>query len=268
MYEFSRGMYGSSRHSVVNLASARVTERIGVRAAHRPDVIAEPTSSGDRGQALRDDAAYGHFRLARRRGRPRQRLKPVEPSVYGSPRPGQLCAVRLLRNFQSAAVDPKPAQVQANPRPPASISPPNGPKRRMYRELSPLLDVRRDKRSLFEARLALLRACEASVERLVTDHDYFARPARTIFTDIRWQYPVCRQDQIYRVVERHMALVAEFVATIPRNGVDADGNPLQCRATTRRGTACERAPLPKNGYCPSHQHLAETENCEVHTLAA
>ena len=27
---------------------------------------------------------------------------------------------------------------------------------------------------------------------------------------------------------------------------------------TRRGTACQRAPL-HNGYCPSHQHLAETE---------
>lgn len=24
-------------------------------------------------------------------------------------------------------------------------------------------------------------------------------------------------------------------------------------------TACQRTPLPHNGYCPSHQHLAETE---------
>jgi hypothetical protein len=22
-------------------------------------------------------------------------------------------------------------------------------------------------------------------------------------------------------------------------------------------------PLPRNGYCPSHQHLAETEDCEL-----
>jgi hypothetical protein len=34
---------------------------------------------------------------------------------------------------------------------------------------------------------------------------------------------------------------------------------LECRATTRRGTPCQRTPLPHNGYCPSHQHLAETE---------
>jgi hypothetical protein len=43
-------------------------------------------------------------------------------------------------------------------------------------------------------------------------------------------------------------------------GYDIDGNRLECRATTRRGTPCQRTPLPRNGYCPSHQHLAETEN--------
>jgi hypothetical protein len=41
---------------------------------------------------------------------------------------------------------------------------------------------------------------------------------------------------------------------------------LECRATTRRGTPCQRTPLPHNGYCPSHQHLAETE--EIIELAA
>ncbi|MDX6722143.1 MAG: hypothetical protein QOD73_547, partial [Solirubrobacteraceae bacterium] len=38
---------------------------------------------------------------------------------------------------------------------------------------------------------------------------------------------------------------------------------LQCRATTRRGTPCQRVPLHTNGYCPSHQHLAETEELEL-----
>ena len=41
--------------------------------------------------------------------------------------------------------------------------------------------------------------------------------------------------------------------------IDANGNPLQCRASTRKGTPCQRMPLPHNRYCPSHQHLAETE---------
>jgi uncharacterized protein DUF5763 len=60
----------------------------------------------------------------------------------------------------------------------------------------------------------------------------------------------------------------EWLARMPRQGYDANGNPLQCRATTRKGTPCQRMPLPHNGYCPSHQHLAETEETEVQTLAA
>ena len=51
----------------------------------------------------------------------------------------------------------------------------------------------------------------------------------------------------------------EWLASQPASGYDLDGNRLECRATTRRGTACQRVPLPHNGYCPSHQHLAETE---------
>ena len=47
------------------------------------------------------------------------------------------------------------------------------------------------------------------------------------------------------------------------NGYDIEGNRLECRATTRRGTPCQRTPLPQNGYCPSHQHLAETEELEA-----
>ena len=50
--------------------------------------------------------------------------------------------------------------------------------------------------------------------------------------------------------------------------MDAYGNALECRATTRRGTPCQRMPLPHNGYCPSHQHLAETEDAEALELAA
>ena len=140
--------------------------------------------------------------------------------------------------------------------------------RGIYRELSPLLDRNVVGRSEVEVRLALLRACESSIERLATDRHYFAHPARTLFSDIRSFFPVCRQEQVYTVVERYMALADEFVATMPRNGVDPQGNPLQCRAVTRKGTACQRAPLPANGYCPSHQHLAETEDCEVPALAA
>jgi hypothetical protein len=105
----------------------------------------------------------------------------------------------------------------------------------------------------------VLRECEATVERLITDQRYFARPAKTLFRDIRAYFPMSSQLRVLRVIEHVLALVEEFLRGLPQNGFDAAGNPLQCRASTRRGAPCQRMPLPHNGYCPSHQHLAETE---------
>jgi hypothetical protein len=105
----------------------------------------------------------------------------------------------------------------------------------------------------------VLRACEAAVERLATDRHYFARPARTLFREIRVYFPMSSQLRVLRIVEHFVELADDFVHRMPQNGFDVNGQPLQCRATTRKGTACQRMPLPHNGYCPSHQHLAETE---------
>jgi hypothetical protein len=112
----------------------------------------------------------------------------------------------------------------------------------------------------------VLRACESTIERLATDRHYFAHPARTLFADIRVYFPMSEQMRVLRVIEHYLALADEFLAALPQNGFDAYGNPLQCRASTRKGTPCQRMPLPHNGYCPSHQHLAETE--EVAPIAA
>jgi hypothetical protein len=109
----------------------------------------------------------------------------------------------------------------------------------------------------------VLRACEAAVERLATDRRYFAHPSRTLFADIRAYFPMNAQIRVLRVIERYLDLADEFLKRLPQNGFDAYGNPLQCRASTRKGTPCQRMPLPHNGYCPSHQHLAETEEVEA-----
>lgn len=114
----------------------------------------------------------------------------------------------------------------------------------------------------------VLHACESAVERLATDRHYFARPARTLFNDIRAYFPMSSQPQLLRVIERYLACADEFLRKVPHNGYDLYGNPLQCRASTRKGTPCQRMPLPHNGYCPSHQHLAETEEAEVALAAA
>ena len=52
---------------------------------------------------------------------------------------------------------------------------------------------------------------------------------------------------------------AVLVLSNPAAALELTGQKQDCRATTRKGTPCQRMPLPRNGYCPSHQHLAETE---------
>jgi len=130
--------------------------------------------------------------------------------------------------------------------------------RAIYRELS------RDVVGGREAHECVLRACETTVERLVTDRHYFARPARTLFHDVRPHIPMAAQPRAWQVIAGYVDIAQTVIDQMPRSGFDANGNPVQCRATTRRGTPCQRVPLHQNGYCPSHQHLAETEEVEVH----
>ena len=129
--------------------------------------------------------------------------------------------------------------------------------RAMYRELAPEIcreHVCHDGSSNHEH---VLSACEAAVLRLATDRHYFAKPCKTLFADIRVFFPMSAQQRVYKVVETYLALCAEWLVSQPMTGFDPMGNKLQCRATTRKGRPCQRVPLPHNGYCPSHQHLAE-----------
>jgi hypothetical protein len=75
------------------------------------------------------------------------------------------------------------------------------------------------------------------------------------------------QSRVWAVVQRYVNAADEYLQRLPAAGLDANGQPLQCRATTRRGTPCQRVPLHHNGYCPSHQHLAETEELELGVAA-
>jgi hypothetical protein len=134
--------------------------------------------------------------------------------------------------------------------------------RAIYRELSPHIAETPCGASDVNSHHCVLRACESAVERLATDRHYFARPARTLFNDIRLYFPMNTQERVYQVVSLYLGYAQQFLAEHPFAGYDVSGKPLQCRATTRKGTACQRMPLPHNGYCPSHQHLAETEDAE------
>ena len=103
----------------------------------------------------------------------------------------------------------------------------------------------------------VLKACEAAVYRLATDMHYFARPTKTLFNDIRIYFPMSAQLRVYKTCDKYMTFARDYFAANPV------AERLECRATTRRGTPCQRTPLPHNGYCPSHQHLAETEDIPI-----
>jgi hypothetical protein len=131
--------------------------------------------------------------------------------------------------------------------------------RSIYRELEAEIIEDRPRADGPSNHERVLRACEAAVHRLTTDRHYFARPSRTLFNDIRAYFPMSAQLHVYRVVDRYMSFAADYLATRPTAVMQLTGQKLHCRATTRKGTPCQRMPLPQNGYCPSHQHLAETE---------
>lgn len=135
--------------------------------------------------------------------------------------------------------------------------------RAIYRELADEILEDPHSENLHANHERVLRSCEATIERLAGDRHYFARPARTLFADIRAYFPMGSQPRVRAIVERYVGYADEFLRRQPHNGVDAWGNPLQCRASTRKGTPCQRMPLPRNGYCPSHQHLAATEEMGV-----
>lgn len=136
--------------------------------------------------------------------------------------------------------------------------------RAIYRELAPHIMAPPPSASRSSNHAEVLHACESVITRLATDRHYFARPARTLFFDIRNYFPMSEQAHVYEVIDRYVAYAETFLAEHPHEGYTAVSDaPPQCRATTRKGAACQRTPLPHNGYCPSHQHLADTENREL-----
>ncbi len=135
--------------------------------------------------------------------------------------------------------------------------------RAIYRELAPYITESRPDAGAASNHKHVLDACESAVERLATDRHYFARPARTLFYDIRTYFPMSAQERVLQTVCRYMGLAQRFLAENPLAAHAAvTDEPPTCRATTRKGSTCQRVPLPHNGYCPSHQHLADTEHSE------
>ncbi len=134
--------------------------------------------------------------------------------------------------------------------------------RAIYRELAPYITESRPDAEGSNHK-HVLDACESAMERLATDRHYFAKPARTLFCDIRTYFPMSAQERVLQTVCRYVSLAQRFLVEHPVEAYAAvTDEPPTCRATTRKGSTCQRVPLPHNGYCPSHQHLADTEHQE------
>jgi hypothetical protein len=130
--------------------------------------------------------------------------------------------------------------------------------RSIYRELAPRVEDDGDAAQVSAARHEVLEACEATMMRLATDRRYFARPTRTLFSEVREHFALAEQVHVYMVIERYVDVAVDYLESLP-DDVTLDGRPRQCLASTRKGTPCRREPLPGRDYCPSHKHLEETQ---------
>jgi len=127
--------------------------------------------------------------------------------------------------------------------------------RQIFLQIKDAVDPQPDTVNVVEARRIVLRACEGTLERLANDPRYFPKPARSLFQEIRYYFPITEQARVYYAIENTLRIAQEFIQEeIERSG---EGAIVPCRATTRKGKPCQRTPLPGREYCPSHQHLEE-----------
>lgn len=124
--------------------------------------------------------------------------------------------------------------------------------RTIYRELAPRVIEDPDDPGVAKQRL--LDACESNLRRLALDRRYFARPARTMFREVRGLFSLTDQTYAYRVIERCVRLA---MAHLDELNELSDALPRECLAYTRKGSQCRREPLPGHDFCPSHKHLEE-----------
>ena len=129
--------------------------------------------------------------------------------------------------------------------------------RAIYRSLKDLIDPYADTFTQLEYRRAVLGQCEETMERLADDPHYFARPDRALFADIRRYFHIRAQAQVAWTVREGVNAATTFIEQQVEAGL-LDGGIARCHATTRKGKACQRTPLPGRDYCPSHQHLEQS----------
>ena len=83
--------------------------------------------------------------------------------------------------------------------------------RSIYREIAPrVVEDERDATGC-RNRQSVLEACEGTLRRLATDRRYFARPARSLFNDVRMHFAISDQQRVWLVIESNISLAMEML---------------------------------------------------------
>ena len=78
--------------------------------------------------------------------------------------------------------------------------------RSIYRELGPRVIEDEYDPTGCRNKQQVLDACEATIRRLAVDGRYFARPAKTLFNDVRTHFAIGDQLAVWLVIERNIEL--------------------------------------------------------------
>ena len=86
--------------------------------------------------------------------------------------------------------------------------------RAIYRSIKDLIDPYTDRTTQLEYRRTVLCECEQTMERLADDPQYFARPDRALFADIRRYFPITAQAQVAWSVREGVSAAMTFISFV------------------------------------------------------
>ena len=108
--------------------------------------------------------------------------------------------------------------------------------RQIFVQIKDAIDPHPDTITVAEARRRVLRACEDTIERLTRDARYFPKPARSLFQEVRYYFPIKEQARVYQVIEQTIALAQEFIRQeIERAGEGADADVNEVARSAEQG---------------------------------
>src|SRR6478672_13491160 len=99
--------------------------------------------------------------------------------------------------------------------------------RAIYRSIKDLVDPYVTTKEQAEYRKAVLEACEQTMERLARDPQYFAKPERSLFQDIRRYFPITAQAQVAWAVNQGVKAAVDFIQEQIESGL-LDGGIARC----------------------------------------